>query len=38
VIFLLFGAFAAGEARKIYHKYAKANLDASYTVSVPWRE
>lgn len=30
VVFLLFAAFAAGEARKIYHRYARANLDSSY--------
>lgn len=30
VLFLLFSAFAAGEARKIYHRYAKANEDSSY--------
>ncbi len=30
VIFLLFSAFAVGEARKIYHRYAKQNLDSSY--------
>ena len=35
VIFLLFAAFAAGEARKIYHSYAKKNADASYTTSLP---
>lgn len=34
-VFLLFSAFAAGEARKIYHLYATANLDSSYTVRVP---
>lgn len=38
VIFLLFAAFAAGEARKIYHLYAKANLDSSYTVPLTWKE
>lgn len=37
VLFLLFGAFAVGEARKIYHRYARINLDSSYTVSVPFR-
>lgn len=37
VLFLLFAAFAAGEARKIYHVYAKKNLDSSYTVSLPLR-
>ncbi len=36
VLFLLFAAFAAGEARKIYHSYARKNLDSSYTVSLPW--
>lgn len=29
-LFLLFSAFAVGEARKIYHVYAKQNADASY--------
>lgn len=38
VIFLLFAAFAAGEARKIYHLYAKANLDSSYTVPLTLKE
>lgn len=38
VIFLLFAAFAAGEARKIYHLYAKANLDSSYTVPITLKE
>ena len=37
-IFLLFSAFAAGEARKIYHIYAKKNRDSSYTVSHPIRQ
>ncbi len=31
-LFLLFSAFAVGEARKIYHRYALENADASYTV------
>jgi len=35
VIALLFAAFAAGEARKIYHRYAKKNLSSNYTVHVP---
>lgn len=35
VLFLLFAAFAAGEARKIYHLLAKANADSSYTVDLP---
>ncbi len=34
VLLLLFSAFATGEARKIYHLYAKANLSSDYTVSV----
>ena len=33
-LLLLFAAFATGEARKIYHLYAKANLSSDYTVSV----
>ncbi len=37
VLFLLFGAFAAGEARKIYHRYARADLDSSYTQPLPIR-
>ncbi len=36
-IFLLFAAFAVGEARKIYHLYAKRNKDSSYTTPVPLR-
>ncbi|MBQ2734332.1 MAG: 5-formyltetrahydrofolate cyclo-ligase [Clostridia bacterium] len=38
VLFLLFGAFATGEARKIYHRYARANLDSSHTPNVSLRE
>ena len=38
VLFLLFGAFVTGEARKIYHRYARANLDSSHTPAVPLRE
>lgn len=34
VLFLLFAAFGAGEARKIYHIYAKANLSSDYTEPV----
>ena len=34
VIFLLFSAFAAGEARKIYHRYAKAALDSEYAPAI----
>ena len=30
VLFLLFSAFAVGEARKIYHGYATRNVDSSY--------
>lgn len=37
-VFLLFAAFAAGEARKIYHIYANKNKDSSYTVSHPMRQ
>lgn len=38
VLLLLFSAFAAGEARKIYHLYARANLSSDYTSSVPLSE
>ena len=38
VLLLLFAAFGAGEARKIYHQYAQANLGSSYTVSVRFKE
>lgn len=38
VIFLLAAAVSAGEARKIYHIYATANADSSYTESVPLRQ
>lgn len=34
VLFLLFAAFGAGEARKIYYLYAKANVSSSYTTPV----
>jgi 5-formyltetrahydrofolate cyclo-ligase len=34
-LFLLFSAFAAGEARKIYHRYAKEQADVPYTKVVP---
>ncbi len=34
VLLLLFAAFGAGEARKIYYLYAKANLGSEYTVPV----
>lgn len=34
-LFLLFAAFAAGEARKIYHVYARKNLSSDYTVPTP---
>ena len=33
-LLLLFSAFAAGEARKIYHLYARANLSSNYTSSI----
>ena len=36
-IFLLFSAFAAGEARKIYHIYAKKNLSSQYTVPMHFK-
>ena len=38
VLFLLFAAFAAGEARKIYHVYAKKNADSSYAPDTGLRE
>ncbi len=38
VIFLLFAAFAAGEARKIYHLHAKRGADSSYTIALPLRQ
>ena len=34
VLLLLFSAFSAGEARKIYHLYARANVSSDYTTSV----
>lgn len=34
---LLFAAFAAGEARKIYHVHAKKNIPSNYTQALPWR-
>ena len=37
VLFLLFAAFAAGEARKIYHIHAKKNISSDYTTALPWR-
>ncbi len=37
VLFLLFAAFAAGEARKIYHVHAKKNVSSDYTQALPWR-
>lgn len=37
-LLLLFAAFGAGEARKIYHLYARANLSSSYTNPVRLRE
>ena len=38
VLFLLFAAFAAGEARKIYHIHAKKNISSNYTTVLPLRE
>ncbi len=38
VLCLLFAAFAAGEARKAYHIYAKEGKDSSYTVAMPLSE
>ena len=38
VLFLLFAAFGAGEARKIYHLYARVNLASDYTASVKLRD
>ena len=37
VLFLLFAAFCAGEARKIYHVHAKKNISSNYTTALPWR-
>ena len=37
VLFLLFAAFTAGEARKIYHIHAKKNISSDYTTALPWR-
>ena len=37
VLFLLFAAFAVGEARKIYHVHAKRNISSSYTTPLPLR-
>ncbi len=36
-LFLLFAAFSAGEARKIYHVHAKKNISSNYTTALPWR-
>jgi len=38
VLFLLFAAFATGEARKIYHIHAKKNVSSNYTKALPWRQ
>ena len=38
VLFLLFSAFAAGEARKIYHIHAKRNISSHYTKPLPLRQ
>ena len=37
-LLLLFSAFSAGEARKIYHLYARANLPSDYTTAVSLSE
>lgn len=37
VLLLLFAAFGAGEARKIYYLYAKENLSSAYTTPVSLR-
>ena len=37
VLFLLFAALSAGEARKIYHIHAKKNISSNYTTVLPWR-
>ncbi len=37
VLFLLFAAFTAGEARKIYHIYARKNVSSNYTAVLSWR-
>ena len=37
VLFLLFAAFTAGEARKIYHIHAKKNISSDYTTALPLR-
>ncbi|MBQ9760253.1 MAG: 5-formyltetrahydrofolate cyclo-ligase [Clostridia bacterium] len=37
-LFLLFSAFATGEARKIYHLYARANLSSAYTTNPPLKQ
>ena len=37
VLFLLFAAFTAGEARKIYHIHAKKNISSNYTTALPWK-
>ncbi len=37
-VFLLFSAFACGEARRIYHRYAREGADASYVVPTPRKE
>ena len=38
VLFLLFAAFAAGEARKIYHIYAKKNISSNHTTALPIKQ
>ena len=38
VLFLLFAAFSAGEARKIYHVHAKKNISSGYTTALPIKQ
>lgn len=38
VLFLLFAAFATGEARKIYHVHAKKNISSDYTTALPIKQ
>ena len=38
VLFLLFAAFSAGEARKIYHVHAKKNISSDYTTALPIKQ
>ncbi len=38
VLFLLFAALTAGEARKIYHIHATKNISSDYTTVLPFRQ